>query len=243
MNRKRLKNGFSLTEVLMASGILAVGLVMIAGTFPVAIFLTGESVEQTIAPIAVDEAVAKMRLFGLDYTKLPLVTDPVKCIDYNSVNPLVAAGMAINPDEYIYPSLSDTNECQYHWSAICRRLSDSNSLVQVTVFVSRRTGAWLKYPNPAGGADVSWPMPLPLDVTSAGGSHVTIAGNYITDGCTVVADASGNIYRVLDHLGADATLDRPWTDTTGPNTGWIIPPPIRGGRSPCVGVYQRIIRF
>ena len=59
-----LQSGFSLPEVLMATGILAVGLVMIAGTFPVAIFLTLSSVEQTAAPIAADEAVAKMQLYG-----------------------------------------------------------------------------------------------------------------------------------------------------------------------------------
>ena len=28
-----------------------------------------------------------------------------------------------------------------------------------------------------------------------------------------------------------------------PEFVWVVPPPIQGGRNPCIGVYQKVIRF
>ena len=65
MNRRPGHKGFSLTEVLLAAGILMIGFMMIAGTLPVGVKLTAMGTERTIGAVAADEAFAKVRLFGL----------------------------------------------------------------------------------------------------------------------------------------------------------------------------------
>ena len=56
--------GFSLAETLIALGILAVGMLFIAGVFPVAIRLTTISAERTTAAVVAEEAFAKVQLYG-----------------------------------------------------------------------------------------------------------------------------------------------------------------------------------
>ena len=262
MNYKLRKHGFSLTEVLMAAVILAVGLVMIAGTFPVGIFLTAGSVEQTIAPIVADEAIAKMQLYGVNVGGLTTTA----CVDFNSINVLAAAGNRIDPNEYLYPSINTLTDRVYNWSAICRRVNPNlnDRLVQVTVFVSRKTGASLKYYQYDNVGNTittngGWPTPVRFNVITTNGSPILkvtfdavtngAQQKFITDGCTIVADAGGNnVYRVLDHykdaVGTDiaVVLDKNWESGVSA-AAWIVPPPTSGGRSPCIGVYQRIIKF
>ena len=63
---ERCKNsGFSLTEVLISAGILAVGFMLIATVFPVGIHLTALSTERNIGATAADEAFAKLMIYGV----------------------------------------------------------------------------------------------------------------------------------------------------------------------------------
>jgi hypothetical protein len=71
MSPKAFKPGFSLTEVLMAAGILLVGFLLIAGTFPVGVKLTALATERTIGVVASEEAMAKIHLYGIDPTVIP----------------------------------------------------------------------------------------------------------------------------------------------------------------------------
>ncbi|NLH17969.1 MAG: hypothetical protein GX455_15445 [Phycisphaerae bacterium] len=71
MKQAAFKSGFSLTEVLMAAGILLVGFLLIAGTFPVGVKLTAVATERTIGVIASEEAMAKIHLYGIDPNLLP----------------------------------------------------------------------------------------------------------------------------------------------------------------------------
>jgi prepilin-type N-terminal cleavage/methylation domain-containing protein len=264
MNQKLKNAGFSLTEVLMAIGIFSVAMIFIAGAFPVAIHFTTIASEQTIAAVVADEAFAKIRLYGVNPYDSNMWFDhqapfeKVKVID-------------IDPDEFAYPSDPAVDK-QYYWSAICRRIGDIGSRdVQVTVFISRKIGAGTLYrarqfsnwplptPYPVR-EDMGYPSAMLAEVqpgSSAGDEIVindigAIGDNidelaFINEGYTIVEDSTGRIYRVLQRYGDPANtvqLDKDWNAAySTPDYVWVIPPPVNGGRYPCVGVFQKVIRF
>jgi len=238
MRKKRQYSGFSLTEVLLAVGTLAVGMIFISGTFLTGIHFSTISTERTIAAVVAEEAFAKVRLYGVNLTDPNLAVN--QQIRFESLS-------LIADDEFAYPSTKTLTEKHYYWSALCRPVySDSaNRLVQVTVFVSRKMGSTTMYP---GGA--ARPVPVQVDVSGAVGDRVlTITGDiqFINDGYTIVENGTGNIYRVVER-GADPahperiTLarDKLWQ---GGDSVWVIPPPVGGGKCPCIGTYQMLISF
>ncbi len=241
-------NGFSLTEVLLAIGVITVGMLFIAGAFPVGIHFTTIATERTISAVVANEAFAKIRLY--DFNSLS-VLPVVGCVDYS----VVSSGV-VNPVEFSYPSDPniDISEKQYYWSALCRRVdTDPNSrLVQVTVFVCRKVGSGTTFRGWAS----NWPVPVPVPVSMGPGpKELTITNptekTFINDGYTVVGNEYGRIYRVLERYdtpGNDQTirldLDRIWgPGNISPSMVWVIPPPVGGGRCPFIAIYQRVIRF
>ena len=238
MRKRRQYSGFSLTEVLLAVGTLAIGMVFISGTFLAGIHFSTISTERTIAAVVADEAFAKIRVYGIDFTDPNLAVSQQTPFESVSFIPGV---------EFAYPSTRTLSEKHYYWSALCRPVySDpANRLVQVTVFVSRKLGSTITY---AGGT--AWPVPAQVSVSGAiGDSVITITGDiqFINDGYTIIENGTGSIYRVVER-GADPaypeqiTLARNKT-WQGGDSVWVIPPPIGGGRYPCIGVYQKVIRF
>jgi len=242
----RLQNvnrGFSLTEVLLAVGILSVGMIFIAGVFPAAIHFATIATERTIAAIVADEAFAKIRLYGIDLSELE--------DELENFNDVLPATVDIDLNEFAYPSTdTDISQRQYYWSALCRLAEDDpNRLVQVTVFVCRRVSPNLEYPDPDGNGTVDWPMPVEVDVSgTAGNNELTIIGDetFINDGYAIVDGKDGQIYRVLERYPYpdDNTilLDRNWDDDSD-SPVWVVPPPVSGGRYPCIAVYQKVMRF
>ena len=154
--------------MLIATGIMAIGLVMVATIFPVGVKLTALTTERTIAAVVADEAFAKIQLYGLRDFEFPdgspkwVVLDPsIACSDFQYVTSYTGPdGFADNGDETVasygangslgggddvyltqYPStpLPAGQRHNYHWSALCRRVGAKN--VQVTVFVTRKIAA------------------------------------------------------------------------------------------------------
>lgn len=258
------KKGFSLTEVMIAIAILATGLLFVAGTFPVGIYFTAIAAEKTTAAVVADEAFAKVRLYGMNFTAFSNNVEQ-KSFEIDIWPSLTGS------DEFLYPSVLATSlpagqQKQYYWSALCRLVKPigfagtTDRLVQVTVFVNRRTGAGLgKYRNPLDRYNllngVNWPVPLTVAVTPVAGANnemkltIDMAGDetFINDDYKIIDNATGEIYRVVeripDVLADTIVLDRWWNGATGSNLVWVIPPPVNGGRWPCVGIYQRVIRF
>ena len=139
---------------------------------------------------------------------------------------------------------------QYYWSALFRQVDSdaTNRLVQVTVFVSRKVGNNTTYP---GGAQR--PMPVKVDVSTvagAGSEYMLTINNageerFISDGSTIADNQTGQLYRVLKRDPATPNtimLDKAWLGNTSSSI-WVVPPPIGGGRYPCIAVYQKVIRF
>ena len=248
MKIRKLQSGFSLVEVLMAVGILMVGMMMVAGTFPVGIHLTAVSTEQTIAAVVADEAFAKIQLYDVNET---LLTSIMISEDFNNVS-----FNLISPDEFLYPSDSSANQV-YNWSAVVRPtdIFDS-SRVQVTVFVSRKVSAGLKYYKP-DTTNNNLPiqesaMPVPVGLYGNGsGNKIEILSSianpldYVTDESVIVAGEDGKVYKVIeiyeDSGNYNLILNRDW-ESTG-TYFWVVPPPVGGGKSPCIGVYQKVIEF
>ncbi len=271
MARLSKNHGFSLTEVLLSVGTLAIGMIFIAGVFPVGIHFATVATEQTIAAVVADEAFAKIRIYavgeldnsGDDIDLDALDTDELT--DFNDVLDLDPK-VDIKLKEFAYPSdpTIDISQKKYCWSALCRLTEDydfgdnPNPPVQVTVFVCRKTNPHLQYPDPTGSGVINWPRPVPVAVSkTAEDNELEIDSSnqetFINDGCRIVDDRTGRIYRVLKRYPYpdDNTilLDRDWNDedwdgnTHNPAKVWVVPPPENGGRNPCIAIYQKVIRF
>ncbi|GAH63148.1 unnamed protein product, partial [marine sediment metagenome] len=216
MNYKLKNTGFSLTEVLLSVGILAVGMIFVAGVFPVGIHFTTIATERTIAAIAADEAFAKIKIYAIDDPKPPydddidpskLKDDELKDFNAPDIDDVFPATKYMDANEFVYPSTGTGAAKQYFWSALCRRVGAYPSrLVQVTVFVSRKVGSHLQYPDPNGSGVVDWPRPVKVGVDEVDGAtnelRITSDKTYINDGYTIVDDRTGRIYRVLERYAS-----------------------------------------
>jgi prepilin-type N-terminal cleavage/methylation domain-containing protein len=258
MNSELRHKGFSLTEVLIAVGILAVGLMFIAGTFPVGIGLTTIAAERTIGAIAADEAFTKIRLYGVNVGALS--TEGMT--DFNDV-----PGTLLPADTdrmFAYPSVDTGSSHSYYWSALCRRIDEDSRLVQVNVFVCRKTGMQSRYPIDHPDDDENaydWPRPVLVEKIRIRLDNKKVLRvsprelekrRFFVAGSTIVADPSGGIYRVVSAQLRDPVIEfkidrdvqlRDMTDPRGLTNFWVVPPAVGGGRNPTIGVYQRVIKF
>lgn len=112
--QKRGRSGFTLTEILMAIGILGVGMTMVATIFPVAVDQSRRARDTTMAALCARSAVAVLRARRdrlLDPTLRSCVNrtmclqDPQITADAGSVLP--DALVAYNPSSYLYDSLNE----------------------------------------------------------------------------------------------------------------------------------------
>jgi hypothetical protein len=213
-------------------------MVFISGTFLTGIHFSTIATERSYAAVVADEAFAKIKVYGIDFTDPNLAVNRQTRFDSVSFIPAF---------EFEYPSTKTQAEKQYYWSALCRPVysGPNNRFVQVTVFICRKLGNTTAYVGGAGR-----PVPVQVGISGAVGDRVlTLTDNitFINDGYTIVENSTGNIYRVLERAADPAfpeqiTLaqDKLWQ---GGDSVWVIPPPVGGGRNPCIAVYQKLISF
>lgn len=234
MKRASYKAGFSLTEVLIAIGVLAVGMVFVAGVFPVAIHFTTVATERTVAAVVADTAFANIQLYRIDPTGL-LDDRQIPVQDVADI----PAIMFLYPSTYHWEEIGGswvrvmTGQPGYYWWALCRRTSSG---VQVTVFVCRKAGPELGTLQIVGVTPISQ---YELQLSSE-------QKQLVNDGYWIVDDKTGEIYRVLSRFPNKDTnvllgKSNPWEDA-GPGFVWTIAPPQGGGRYPCIAVFQKVIR-
>jgi Tfp pilus assembly protein PilV len=246
MGNKKRHIGFSLVEVLMAVGILTVGLLLVATMFPAAIYMTTVASERTMAAIVADEAFAKIQLYGLTNTSHE--NDSNNCFDYET-----EGGVVIDANEFSYPPVDPcSGSSQYFWSAIYKKKNKiaEDREYQITVFVARRMNSGLTYPSDADDGN-GGRRPVPYNITSASGSKgfstltFGIAEQQLVNPpVTIVDNATGKLYAVVKRDAAGVTLDRNLEDDIPSGLSiWLIPPPESGGKNAGVEVYQRIIKF
>jgi hypothetical protein len=289
------KQGFSVAEVLIAVGILAVAMIFIAGVFPVGIRFTQVSIDRTTAAIAANEAFAKIQLYcdGVSPDVTLLRADEQR--DFNDWfdDTDILDDYFIDVNTFSYPTDSTINfdDKQYCWSALLRWTSEFTDAnipsrdVQATVFVCRRAGPAAEYYKPDldsfgsqsyGGITQDTdqlPRPVRIEVEDVlnRDNELKITDSaektLINDGDLIIDDPTGRIYRVLERyknpddiilLDKDFIRDN-WRGGLPPSTRyvWVVPPSApmgsqKGkssniwqvrGKSPCVGVYQKVIRF
>ncbi|MGA2070808.1 MAG: prepilin-type N-terminal cleavage/methylation domain-containing protein [Sedimentisphaerales bacterium] len=241
------RHGFSLTEVLIAVGILAVGMMFIASAFPVSVYFTTVATERTIAPVVADEAFAKLQILW-----------PVIQPDFNG----------IGVTELSYPSTptptTDPYSKKYWWSFLYNKL-DPN---EVMVFVFRKAGTSSLYRVRTSDSDPTlttsnYPTLISVSVSASPSGRLDelmindlVPGDgidetsFINGGYTIVDTGSGRMYRVFERYYAYPNvirLDKDWIGTLpvapASTLVWVTSPPVSSGRYPCIGVYQKTMRF
>jgi prepilin-type N-terminal cleavage/methylation domain-containing protein len=252
----KIKNcGFSLTEVLMAAGILSIGIMLVATMFPAALYLTSTASEKTMAAIVADEAFAKMQLYGNKLNK----NDPCVFDRYWET-----MADKIHEDEYTYPSFSGNT--QYAWVPLCKKLNNDSHDMRylVKVYVSRKTSPNQRFYKTWALSDVNtakWPIPLDTDADLVSSNQLRIPANEEKKevfspppSTTIIDSMSGRVFRVIKREGNVLTLDRNW-DEDIPKTSiyiWYLPASVGSqtgpknkavGKNPDIEVFQKIIDF
>ncbi len=251
-------NAFSLTEVLMAVGILSVGIMLVATMFPAAIYLTTVASEKTMASIVADQAFAKMRLYGVKAVQDPNKTK-IFYLYGNDMNDVIAA------DEFTYPS-SD-GKWQYCWVPLYKKLNSDPCDMQylVKLYIARRTNPNQRFfrtglLKTSETSDRPTPINVGVVYSSAKPNQLKIGrqvNNPVVDfinpppATAIIDNVSGRIFRIVGRDTEDTEtviLDRRWDKDIGePNEVWVLPAPeINGdpaGKNPDIEIYQKIIDF
>ena len=265
MRRGSNTKGFSLVEVMMATGLLTIGFAFIAGLFPVGITLVASSVERSMGPVVAQEAFAKIRLYDIGTAPSSWLVPPA--VESYSYPYGAVASAAFNTAngamdvEYEYPSAATVASKNYSWSAICR-YDAVDSEVDVTVFVCKKA-ARVKYRDPVYPLDdtmaQTWPQPIRLSVMTSVTHEDRMQRitsleerDLIVEGSAIVVDETVEIYTVLKRNVINTSTVEFVLNGVFPGSGsmppvaadvWVVPPAFGSGKDPCIWVEGNTFSF
>ncbi len=244
MNMQRKRNsGFSLTEVLMAAGILAMGFMMVLTLFPLGLKLTAKQTEATIGTLAAREAFINASLLMQSGEATGAVAAKYKDFDQ------IFGVDKYDPSLFIYPTASDVLDEDKKYSTTVLLGNANGDYAEAIVFACRRIGVEARFPidsdNPAILGDR--PVALSVNVTASDDLLTFDDGwpisSYICFESEIVSDNDGQIYKVVEVMPTDGQVrvDRALTGIVGKI--WFVPPAVGAGRSAAVGVSRQNIRI
>ena len=235
MKAIRRQSGFSLTEVLLAIGTMAIGMLFVGGVFLLGVHQTTVAMEKTIASVAAAEAFGKIQVYGL------------ATIDPNDPNVGLYQHTLYtfaDSNEYYYPTqdpaasaglggLVASRRSQYSWTALTRPLA--GGATEATVFVLRHQEGGLLNAEPVTYEE--------LKVLGIDGGVVLLVAPVDVPGVPKRPAIRG-ILRVRRLPGQEPPVEfEPSFSVPPPGNTifWMVPE--RGGRDPVIDVYRMIVQL
>jgi type II secretory pathway pseudopilin PulG len=241
------RSAFSLSELLVAIGILGVGLLMLAAAFPVGIDQVRRAVELSTSEMVFNEAVnnlktrvtpSELEAYMANPPSLKLVnaTDATKDIwllDFPTTGPIIFPN--IDNAACVY-----SNANSYAWLAAVQKVSDR--CYRFWIFVVREPTGII---DSAGtGLKAHFETPILLPSASANTNIITSVNPRPNRGQFLLG-SDGELYKVTDAAANPTALtikvDR---DAAGLNNGYVTF--ITGEltrRAPTVAVYQTVVTY
>ena len=165
MTKSRRNSAFSLTEVLIAAGLLAMGFMLLFTLFPLGLKLTAKSTEATVSRLTIEEAVFNARqLLKSDLAKR-VVIPTNRYIDFRTlywndknsngvindsedlfVNDNDNYELDYSPYLFLYPTASNVADYDKKFNASILIGHRSGDFAEIFIFASRRISLEAQYP-------------------------------------------------------------------------------------------------
>ncbi len=232
MTTQQRQRGFSLTEVLIAVGTLAVGMLFVGGTFVLGVHYSVLTTEKTYTAAVLQKAETMLQLQAWD--RGDAEGDDLK----------FAWVELKDPNYFAYP-YDQLDGSQYTWAAL---VPPAGELGKAIFFVCRSVDHASYSTGEEDEEPQTWPRPITTSVEFEDDDLITSDDDFLRVGSVLVSDKTGLIYRVIgrgtgDQDEAFRVQPELRDDEEDDQPFWIIPPNKNTGKNPCISVFSRLMRF
>ncbi len=258
---RALRSSFSLAELMVAIGILGIGMLMVAASFPVAINQTRQAVELQSSQMVCNEATNTLKT-KIKWTELEeymdtdtdgtgpdiakgaqqsryLLGTKVWLLSFNTVN---RETIPPNNEDY-FPNLTNTDciysaDNTYGWLTACQKLTDG--MYKFWIFVVREPSGI----ENSGATDLKVRLNPPITITTAGRRITFASGATTPNKRQFMLGEDGIIYKVTETspAGSSVMCDKDATGLNGKDITYITGTSLTR-KAPTVAVYQTVINY